>query len=102
MHAGEIITARRYGLKVLVVVLSDGELNLIRLKQAWKNLNPYGTHLAHGPLFNAQSFLGVEVIRVTDAKQLHSAVLKALRSDNSMIIEAAVDPAVYSDLIVRS
>jgi acetolactate synthase-1/2/3 large subunit len=102
MHAGEIITARRYGLKVIVVVLSDGELNLIRLKQSWKNLGSYGTHVAHGSLFDARSFLGVEVIRVTDAKQMHSAVLKALRSDKSTIIEAAVDPAVYSDLVVRS
>lgn len=102
MHAGEIITARRYGLKVIVVVLSDGELNLIKLKQSWKKVEPYGTHVAHGSLFGARSFLGVEVLRVTDVKQMRSAVLRALRSESSTIIEAAVDPAVYSDLVVKS
>jgi acetolactate synthase-1/2/3 large subunit len=102
MHSGEMITALRYSLKVIVVVLSDGELNLIRLKQSWKELPPYGTRICQGPLFGADSFLGSEVIRVTDAKQMHAAVTRALHADNSVIIEAAVDPSVYSDLVVRT
>ncbi len=47
MMAGEIITARRYNLPVITVVLSDGELNLIRLKQSWQNIAPYGTGLIY-------------------------------------------------------
>jgi acetolactate synthase-1/2/3 large subunit len=101
MHAGEIMTARRYGLKIIVVVLSDGELNLIRLKQSWKNLKPYGTDVITGPLFGSQSFLGVEVVRVSESGQMRIALLKALRSESSTIIEAVVDPAVYSELVVR-
>ncbi|MRR20567.1 thiamine pyrophosphate-binding protein [bacterium] len=102
MHAGEMITARRCGLKVIVVVLSDGELNLIRLKQSWKELSPYGTSLCQGSLFGADTFLGTEVIRVTDAREMHTAVLRALQSESSAIIEAAVDPSVYSNLVVRT
>ena len=102
MHAGEMIMARRYGLKIIVVVLSDGELNLIRLKQSWKDLNPYGTTLCHGSLFGSETFLGCEVVHVTDAKQMQKAVSRALHSANSAIIEAVVDPSVYSDLVVRT
>jgi len=102
MHAGEIITARRYGLKIIVIVLSDGELNLIRLKQSWKNASPSGTSLCKGPLFCSETFLGIEVIAARDAQQMQKAVGKALHSDNSVIIEAFVDPSVYSDLVVRS
>ncbi len=102
MHAGEMITARRYGLKVIVVVLADGELNLIRLKQSWKEVSPYGTRLCQGSLFGTDTFLGCKVLHVTDAKQMQSAVGMALHADNSIIIEAAVDPSVYSDLVVRT
>ncbi len=37
MMAGEIITAKRYNLPIIIVVFSDGELNLIKVKQSWKN-----------------------------------------------------------------
>ena len=63
MNAGEMITARRYNLPVIVVVFSDGELNLIKVKQSWKNLSPYGTMLYQGDLFGADMFLGVRVLR---------------------------------------
>ncbi len=102
MHAGEIITARRYGLKIIVIVFSDGELNLIRLKQAWKNASPSGTVLCRGPMFCSDTFLGIEVIPASDAQQLHKAIGRALHSDNSVIIEAFVDPSVYSELVVRT
>ena len=102
MHAGEIVTARRHGLKIIVVVFSDGELNLIKVKQAWKNIDPYGIHVCSGPLFSADRFLGVDVLRVTDPAGMRSAVGKALLSGDSVIIEAAVDPGIYGDLIVRS
>jgi len=102
MNAGEMMTARRYGLKIIVVVLSDGELNLIRIKESWKNVKPYGTKLYSGSLFGSQAFLGAEVIHATDCKSMQTAVSRALLSDRSVIIEAAVDPAVYGDLIVKS
>ena len=63
MNAGEMITAKRYNLPVIVVVFSDGELNLIKVKQSWKNLAPYGTMLYQGDLFGSGMFLGVKVLR---------------------------------------
>jgi acetolactate synthase I/II/III large subunit len=101
MNAGEMMTARRYGLKIIVVVLSDRELNLIRIKESWKNIKPYGTTLYSGSLFGSDTFMGAEVIQASDRKGMQKAASRALLSDRSVIIEAAVDPAVYSDLIVK-
>lgn len=102
MNAGEIMTARRLGLKIIVVVLSDGELNLIKVKQSWKKVNPYGIQVCNGPLFGSDRFLGIEVRRVTDAAGMRSALCSALSSGGSVIIEAAIDPSRYDDLIVRN
>jgi acetolactate synthase-1/2/3 large subunit len=102
MHAGEIVTARRHGLRVIIIVISDGELNLIKVKQSWKRIKPYGVNVYDGPLFGADRFLGVEVKRVTGEAGLRSALAIALNAGESMIIEAAVDPSVYGKLIVRS
>ncbi len=102
MHAGEMMTARRYGLKIIVVVLADRELNLISIKESWKRVKPYGTELYKGSLFVSDTFLGAEVMQVYDETSTRTAISRAMLSDKSVIIEAAVDPAVYSDLIVKS
>lgn len=102
MNAGEIITARRLGLKIIVVVLSDGELNLIKVKQSWKKVDPYGIQVCSGPLFGADRFLGIDVMHVTDAPGMRSALSSALHSGASVIIEATVDPSCYNDLIVKN
>jgi acetolactate synthase-1/2/3 large subunit len=101
MNAGEMMTARRYGIKLIVVVLADGELNLIRLKEGWKGVDPYGVNLYSGHLFGSESFLGAKVVRVSGADKMRKAVREALLSDNSVILEAAVDPAEYGDLVVK-
>lgn len=102
MYAGEMMTARRQGVKIIVVVLADGELNLIRVKESWKNVSPYGTDLYSGELFGSETFLGAGILRVTDSDGMRAAVKRALQSDKSMIIEAAIDASVYSSLIVKS
>ena len=102
MNAGEIVTARRLGLKIIVVVLSDGELNLIKVKQAWKNVDPYGIQVCSGPLFGADRFIGIDVMHVTDIAGMRSAIGSAMCSGRSVIIEAAVDPSRYNDLIVKN
>lgn len=102
MSAGEIMTARRLGLKIIVVVFSDGELNLIRVKQSWKSLSPYGIHIHDGSLFGADRFLGVDVHYVTDLSGMRSALKRALVSGGCEIIEAAINPAIYDDLVVKS
>lgn len=99
MHAGEMITARRLGLKIIVVVLADGELNLIKIKESRRGVHSSAMHLYSGSLFGARNFLGADIFRVSNAGQMRTAVGRALQSGRSTIIEATVDSSVYGDLI---
>ena len=101
MNSGEMITARRYNLPVIVVVFSDGELNLIKVKQSWKNLAPYGTMLYQGDLFGADTYLGIKVFRADSHDKMRRAVIEALSVNEPVIINAVIDPEDYKWLIVR-
>jgi acetolactate synthase-1/2/3 large subunit len=101
MMAGEMVTARRYNLPVIVVVFSDGELNLIKVKQSWKDIPPYGTLLYHGELFGTDSFLGIRVLTADSHQKMTAAVIEALSVNEPVIINAVIDPEDYKWLIVR-
>lgn len=101
MMAGEMITAKRYNLPIIVVVISDGELNLIKLKQSWKNLPPYGTQLYQGDLFGADIFFGIKVLTAGSQEAMKKAVNEALALNEPVIINAIIDPEDYKWLIVK-
>lgn len=101
MKAGEIVTARRYKLPVIVVVFSDGELNLIKLKKEWQNLPVYGTMLYQGDLFGADMFLGVKVLKADSHQSMQTAIKKALSLNEPVIINVNINPEDYKWLIVR-
>jgi acetolactate synthase I/II/III large subunit len=101
MMAGELVTARRYNLPVITVVFSDGELNLIKVKQSWKNLPPYGTILYQGDLFGSDRFFGIRVIQAASPDTMRSALIEALAVNEPVIINAVIDPEDYSWLIVK-
>jgi acetolactate synthase-1/2/3 large subunit len=101
MMAGEIITLQRYNLPVIVVVFSDGELNLIKVKQSWKDLPAYGTLLYQGDLFDTDIFFGIKVLRADSLEEMRKATIEALSVNEPMIINAVIDPEDYKWLIVR-
>jgi len=101
MMAGEMITLRRYNLPVIVVVFSDGELNLIKLKQSWKEIPAYGTLLYQSDLFGSDIFLGIKVLRADSIEGMRKATIEALSVNEPVIINAVIDPEDYKWLIVR-
>jgi pyruvate dehydrogenase (quinone) len=101
MMAGEMVTLKRYNLPVIVVVFSDGELNLIKVKQSWKELPAYGTLLYQGDLFEAAVFLGIRVLKADSIEGMRNATIEALSVNEPVIINAVIDPEDYKWLIVR-
>ncbi len=101
MMAGELVTASRYNLPVITVVFSDGELNLIKIKQSWKELQPYGTQIYSGDLFGTDKFLGLRVLTADSEEKMKQAVNIALSLDKPVIINAIIDPDDYKWLIVK-
>jgi len=102
MNCGELMTARRLGLNVVVVVLCDKNLSLIEVKQGWRHLPQYATDVNSGEYFAAEFFLGVPVLKATNAGEMKTALQKAFSACGPVIIEAAVDGSVYRNLITRS
>ncbi len=102
MNCGELLTARRLGINVVIVVMRDRELSLIKVKQKWENIEKYGTSLYEGEYFAADRFLGVPIFRVENANELKESLPKVLSTRGPAIIEACVDGAVYKNLITRS
>jgi thiamine pyrophosphate-dependent acetolactate synthase large subunit-like protein len=86
---------------VITVVFSDGELNLIKLKQSWQDLSPYGTTLYSGDLFDSASFFGVSVINADSEESMRIAINAALSLNKPVIINARIDPDDYKWLVVR-
>jgi acetolactate synthase-1/2/3 large subunit len=100
MVAGEIITARRLNLNIVVIVLSDGELNLIKLKQKNQNIDTYGVDLYNGDLFASDTFLGVPVLEATNVTTFRKAISSAFKIDGPVIINAKIDPSGYESAVV--
>ena len=97
--AGEIVTARRLGLNVVFLVLADGELSLIRVKQDNLGVTNYGVKLYDGDLINENTFFGVPVKMARNKEELSSAIDAGFESSGPLIIEAVIDGKEYNSLI---
>ena len=100
MTCGELAVAKRIGGALPVVVLDDGWLSLIRVKQMRRGLQSYGTDLEieDNPQPPAHYF-GVPVIAVRDAATLRTALKNALAADHPVVIEARVNADHYATTI---
>ncbi len=101
MMVGEMATAARLGLPVVFVVLSDRNLQLIKIKQERKGYPQYGTALYTDAYQPAPHYFGVPVIAARDPAAFHEALTTALGMPGPVIVEALVDPNEYDALILK-
>src|SRR3990170_2215631 len=100
MTCGEVAVARRLGLALPIVVLDDGWLSLIRVKQQRRGLGIYGTELGRPAFLEPPAhYFGVPAVGVRTPEALAKALGEALRADHPTVIEAAVDPAHYLETV---
>jgi acetolactate synthase I/II/III large subunit len=99
MAAGELATAARLGVRIVVVVFNDGMLNLIKVKQEKRGETTQGldfTPLRWAPI--AQG-MGLRAFEASDRDQLSTAFAEAARSDGPSLIDVRVDPSSYPSLL---
>jgi acetolactate synthase-1/2/3 large subunit len=99
MTCGEVAVARRLGLALPVVVLDDGWLALIKVKQQRRNLAPYGTGLGTETAAPPAHYFGVPAVGATDPESLVAALRAALAAVGPTVIEAKVDASHYSETV---
>jgi acetolactate synthase-1/2/3 large subunit len=102
MTAGELATAQRLNLHIVFVILSDGELSLIRIKQERKHYDAgYGTRLFEEGLCISEEFLGIPVIPVSDPDEYQTALVKAFSLSGPVILHAKISGAEYDALVLK-
>ncbi len=100
MTCGELATAERLGLALPVVVLNDGTLGLIDIKQRRRQFGSYGIALHRGAYRGPPAhYFGVPAVGVDGPDALEDAVRRALAADGPTVIEAVVDPAHYMETV---
>jgi len=97
MTQGELAIAAERDLPIVVVVLNDGALSLIKLKQAKMQMAPRAVDFG-APRFDVigQGF-GAAVHRVETIEALAAALREAVASRKFTVIDAVVDPAEYME-----
>jgi acetolactate synthase-1/2/3 large subunit len=100
MTCGEVSVAQRLGLPIPIVVLDDGWLTLIELKQVKRKFPVYGTDVLRGERRETPAhYFGVPAVAVRGAAELERELRKALHANGPTVIEAVVDRAGYSETV---
>jgi acetolactate synthase-1/2/3 large subunit len=101
MTAGELATALRHNVKIVVLLLTDNDLALIRIKQQKKGNPIYGTPVRARGTLGGEDVFGVPVRSARDAVELRKELASAFAADGPVIVEAIVDSREYDDVVLK-
>ncbi|MHB9099459.1 MAG: thiamine pyrophosphate-binding protein [Syntrophales bacterium] len=99
MSVGEINTAVRLGLAVVIVLLRDNTLSLIKAKQAKRRYHFDGIDLFGPGYRSSDNFFGARVIVAEREEEFREALKQALCGSEPVVIEAVIDPAEYDRIL---
>jgi acetolactate synthase I/II/III large subunit len=98
MTAGELTVGRRLNLAVPVVVLNDGWLSLIKVKQDRRGFENSGVRVGEPPPSPAHYF-GVPVKGARTPQEMAQALDWAFAQDGPTVVEAFIDAAPYAQTV---
>ncbi len=101
MTVGELATAVRHNARIVVIVLTDNDLALIRIKQEKKGNPIYGTPVRATGTIGGDNLFGVPVESTRTPEEFRAALAKAFAADGPMIVEAIVDSREYDALVLK-
>jgi acetolactate synthase-1/2/3 large subunit len=101
MNAGELATAVREQLPIVIVVLTDNDLALIRIKQEKKDNPIYGTPVRAKGAIGGPDLFGVPVTTVDNPASFKTALQKAFQADGPVIVEALISSQEYDHLVLK-
>lgn len=100
MTCGEVAVAGRLGLTLPIVVLDDGWLSLIEVKQIKRGFPVHGTRLRREECRPTPShYFGAPCIGVRTPAELEQALEQAFVADGPTVIEACIDAAEYKETV---
>jgi len=99
MCMGELITAVRERLRIIVVVLDDGSLSLIEIKQQARRFKPAGVALPPIDWPALAGSLGVVPFLARDEAELELAFDNAVECPGPSLIDARIDRSNYGETV---
>ena len=101
MTAGEIATAFRTNLNIVIVLLTDNELALIRIKQDTKGKPIYGTAVRNSGTIGGENIFGAPVRTAHSAAELRTELEAAFAAHGPVVVEACIDAREYDGLVLK-
>lgn len=92
MLSGDLVTAVRYELPIVVVVLNNAKLGFITLEQEAKGLADWGTDILNPDFVDLAKACGAAGFRVTEPGKLEATLTEALAETGPALVEVVVDP----------
>ncbi|MGA2991009.1 MAG: thiamine pyrophosphate-binding protein [Candidatus Korobacteraceae bacterium] len=96
MRMAELQTAMHLGAAPVFVVLSDGALSQIKLKQIKKKLGIVGTEFQGPDYIRLAQAFGGDGVSVGTETEYADALSQALKSNRLTVIQARIDPSQYA------
>jgi acetolactate synthase-1/2/3 large subunit len=101
MTAGELATAVRENVNIVIVILTDNDLALIRIKQQRKGNPIFGTPVrGREGNIGGESLFGVPVKQASDPVEFREKLEEGFNTDGPVIIEALVSSDEYDELVL--
>ena len=101
MNCGELATAVRERLPIVIVVLTDNDLALIRIKQEKKSNPIYGTPVRSRGAIGGPDLFGVPVQTAVNQEEFRLALGRAFKADGPVIVEALISSREYDQLVLK-
>jgi acetolactate synthase-1/2/3 large subunit len=99
MCVGELLTAVREKLRIIIIVFSDGSLSLIEIKQQARGLEPAGVALGAIDWRALANSFGVRAWVARTEAELDRAATEAVTCEGPTLIEAKIDRSNYGATI---
>ena len=97
--AGELRTAAREGLRIIIVVFNDQALSLIKIKQQQRGYRTDGVTVGDMDWCALGEGMGMAAFSAATAPELERAVAQALGCGGSALIDARIDPSGYGETL---
>lgn len=92
MLVGDLVTAVRYKLPIIIVVLNNAKLAFITLEQEAKGLPDWGTDILNPDFVTLAQACGAAGFRVTEPGELAAVLSRALDETGPAVVDVVVDP----------
>lgn len=92
MLVGDLVTAVRYKLPIIIIVLNNAKLGFITLEQEAKGLPDWGTDVLNPDFVALARACGAAGFHVTEPGEMAASLARALDETGPAVIEVVVDP----------